>query len=174
MKKEDFFNCKIYTNGHGVEIFKRLISLGFICKLNTKEKAFINAPFMLIEQGIIWCSSDMDFFKKCSLKEITYAEYSNASFYPTKLSEMSKEDYQKIELFGKLVKTCEDWNKVVGYVPDWCNSEDIKYCICAIRDKMLIGTLTNTISPFYFETMESAELFLKTFKSELEKVKGLF
>ena len=174
MKKEDFVNCKIYTNGHGVEIFKKLISLGFICELNKKEKAFINAPFMLIERGIIWCSSDMDFFKKSSLKEITYAEYSNANLYPTKLSEMSKEDYQKIKLFGKLIKTCEDWNKVTGYVPDWLDSNDVKYCISTISDKMIIGTLTNTISPFYFETKGTAELFLKTFKNELEIVKGLF
>ena len=48
------------------EMFNKLIKIGFTTGLTSKEKAFINSPFMFIDKGIIWCGADMDFFKKSS------------------------------------------------------------------------------------------------------------
>ena len=174
MEIKDLENCKIYTEGNGVEMFNKLIKIGFTTGLTSKEKAFINSPFMFIDKGIIWCGADMDFFKKSSLTEISYTEYSNMNLYPITMSDLSSINFDKVQTFARLISTCQEWNRIDEYVPDWESDKDIKYCIWSEKNEMIVSCICYIHSPFCFGSKKTAELFFKMFKAELLYIKELF
>ena len=79
---------------------------------------------------------------------------------------------KKYLIFAALVETCKEWNKIDGFEPDW-NSNTPKYQVKNESNKLSITHFWYYSSPIYFKTQETAQLFLDTYRAELEQVKDL-
>lgn len=78
----------------------------------------------------------------------------------------------KLNLFGRLVLTCREWNRIDGWENKPTNSE--RAAIQYKRNKEIIvdsdcGWTSNTV--IAFKDHQAAELFLSTFNKELQEVK---
>ena len=76
-KKEaiEYLNkSKIYVNGKSKEIQEKLFSLGCKWSTNGETVIYTDKPFLFIDNGIITCASNMEYFKDHEYKEITSEE----------------------------------------------------------------------------------------------------
>lgn len=76
----------------------------------------------------------------------------------------------KLNLFGRLVLTCREWNRIDGFG----NDDEDRYAI-RIRSikgelKVTFGNFVNN-TPTAFKYQPTAELFQSTFNKELQEVK---
>lgn len=78
----------------------------------------------------------------------------------------------KYLLFAALVETCKEWNRIDEFVPDWSNNSN-KWCVRNIKNKIIVDGWLNTSHPIYLKDRDTAELFLDTYRTELEQVKHL-
>jgi hypothetical protein len=74
-----------------------------------------------------------------------------------------------IKAFSKLLKLRRDW--IGDWNPDYCNSDERKYCIEVYQNKFYVTTVVNYSKPFSFPTKELAEEFLKCFEELFEQSK---
>ena len=81
--------------------------------------------------------------------------------------------HSKYFTFIRLVETCREWNKVDGFVPDWTNNTQRKYCIFLQYGELAINEQLVTYRVLYFSRRETTQLFLDTFRTEIESVKEL-
>ena len=79
----------------------------------------------------------------------------------------------KYIMFFCLVETCREWNRIDGFVPDWTNESQKKNVIKCEQVTLNIYSISFTQCPLYFSTRETAQLFLDTFRTEIESVKEL-
>ena len=106
----------------------------------------------------------------------------SSSKYPMKLVDLGTWEAESddhiflhyaYKTFARLVETCREWNKVDGFVPEWTNSTQIKNVIVCDQVNLSIYSVSLTSCPLYFSTRETAQLFLDTFRTEIESVKEL-
>jgi hypothetical protein len=77
----------------------------------------------------------------------------------------------KYQLFIHLVETCKEWNRIVGFKPDWKINN--YYCVSDVPCHGLGVYLLTGPRVLHFRDERTAELFLKTFRDEIELVKDL-
>ena len=77
---------------------------------------------------------------------------------------------QDLLLFGQLVQTCREWNKIDGWENKW---NEYKGVIICTNNCVAIHAVYNISTPIAFKDEKTAELFLSTFRTELEQVKEL-
>lgn len=106
-------------------------------------------------------------FEKIVFKEVK-CKYTKELIYPNFINSTS--DYY---LFFKLVETCKEWNRIDGFVADWSDSNQFKLSVECSNNELRIESWIFTSKPLYFKTKETAELFIETFKEEIEQVKHL-
>lgn len=82
-----------------------------------------------------------------------------------------KEEAQVFAAFSRLIKLRKNW--VGDWKPDWKNSGEVKFAICAAENRIVTGTCYCTSRPLSFPTEEMRDNFLDTFKDLLEIAKPL-
>ena len=106
----------------------------------------------------------------------------SSSKYPMKLVELGTWvtgghdrifELNKYKIFARLVETCREWNRIDGFVPDWTDSFGTKFCIYHANSDLSIFCISITSRVLYFKTKQTAQLFLDTFRTEIESVKEL-
>ena len=79
---------------------------------------------------------------------------------------------KKYVIFAALIETCKEWNMIDDFKPD-LDSDKEKVCICLAENKVQVGFATTASRPLCFENTQTAQLFLDTYRTELEQVKDL-
>lgn len=98
------------------------------------------------------------------------------SKYPMELVSLSilkPKLMNKYETFIRLVETCKEWNRIDGFEADWDDFFTVKWCILNDKNRITIDFLRGSSRPLHFEHRSTAELFLNTFREEIELVKDL-
>jgi len=106
--------------------------------------------------------------EKSTFDEIIFKEVKCK--YPIELSHMTPDLNIQLILFGRLVQTCREWNKIDGF-ENKCGIS--KVCLLNINNNVRSAALEETGKPIAFKDHKTAELFIKTFRTELEQVKEL-
>jgi hypothetical protein len=78
----------------------------------------------------------------------------------------------KYQLFIRLVETCKEWNRIAGFEADW-GGGFAKYVIKFFDNEIYTDVSLYNSFPLHFKNIETAELFLYTFRDEIELVKDL-
>ena len=107
---------------------------------------------------------DKSTFEEIIFKEIR-AEYPKKIVFQWEI----KFEY-KLVLFGQLVQTSLEWNRIDGF-ENKCGNQ--KFCLYNYKNNIGIEVLTDTNNPIAFKDRKTAELFIETFRTELEQVKEL-
>lgn len=73
----------------------------------------------------------------------------------------------------QLVELRDAWNKVDGFVVDWKDNKQFKYCIILSHGNLSFKKQSNHQNVLYFSTWETRELFYDTFRPLIEEAKEL-
>ena len=82
-------------------------------------------------------------------------------------------DFKKYKTFAQLVETCREWNRIDDFVPDWENDGQPKYGIFYASGKLGSLYAEKMSYSLHFMSHETAQLFLNTYRTEIEQVKHL-
>ena len=82
-----------------------------------------------------------------------------------------KEGARVFAVYSRLIKLRKNW--VGDWKPDWKNSGEVKFTICAAENRIVTGTCYCTSRPLSFPTEEMRDNFLDTFIDLLEQAKPL-
>ena len=126
------------------------------------------------------CRSWEDFVKKYVCQGTGYDhdgwryDYNTKSVYvshtPAKIEyQFTREEAVAIDAFSKLLKLRRDW--IGNWNPDYCNSDERKYCIEVYKNEFYITNLGNYSKTFSFPTEEMAEEFLECFRNLFDQCK---
>ena len=85
----------------------------------------------------------------------------------------SKETALKFAAMMQLIEFRDAWNKIDGFVADWNNDSQVKWCILINKNKITVFQLWNSSSPLHFGSKETAELFLNTHRALIEQAGDL-
>lgn len=117
-------------------------------------------------------------FEKIVFKEIERAKYpitiqGICYYYGIYRDTFSLRYEDRLRVLDRLLLARDKWNEIDGFVPDWEYGSQFKYSIFSNRNELLVYTTFNTSCSFSFKTQETAQLFLDTFRKELEEIKEL-
>lgn len=114
------------------------------------------------------------------LEEISQLKQQQNNRYPMKLIDLGlwtaigsrNYDFNKYLKFAELVETCREWNRIDG-LPD-LDSGIRKYgVVYRSAEGIITGSTGYSSYPLHFQDRDTANLFLETFRTEIESVKDL-
>lgn len=118
--------------------------------------------------------------EKSTFEKIVFKEVNNEK-YPTKLRDdypsstlfflISSKYGNKLELLDKLLIARDEWNEINGFEADWKDNNKPKHSITPDCDEFFCSLRYTSRRIFSFKTKETAQLFLDTFRKELEEIK---
>ena len=85
----------------------------------------------------------------------------------------TKERAEAFLALMQLVELRDAYNKVDGFVVDWSNDEQDKFCICVYDNELTQETLRNTHKNLYFGSAETRDLFYEKHIDLIETAKEL-
>jgi len=116
-------------------------------------------------------------FERIVFKEIGRVKY------PTRLTELEYGDTDtytltrrygcELDLLDRLLLARDEWNEIDRFVTDWGNDDCTKYCVVRFENEIKTEYRSVSYSKFAFKSQETAQLFLDTFRTELEEIKEL-
>lgn len=84
----------------------------------------------------------------------------------------SKEKAEAILTLCQLIQLRDCYND--GWVPDWTNSQELKYVLILINNKWVVELRTTLACMFAFKSEELRNQFLENFSDLLDKIKPLY
>lgn len=105
--------------------------------------------------------------------ERTYFEIAFARSLEQIRKELTYEkNYDKeVEALTRLLNTRNFYNQ--GWVPDWTNEEEFKYCVIVERGRPVAWDETTVQHPLYFKSEETRDAFMHHFEDLIEQAKEL-
>lgn len=85
----------------------------------------------------------------------------------------TKERAEAFLALMQLVELRDAWNKVDGFVSDWSDSSQTKYCIYYFKTKPNVDASFLVKKVLFFGSKETAQLFLEKFAQLIETAKEL-
>ena len=115
-------------------------------------------------------------FEKIVFKEVEKCKYPTLSaaiwWYEKRGSILVTTKYlEKLSILDRLLIARDKWNEIDGFVADYSNRYTKKYSLQVWGEKIQVNIAFELNSKFTFNTRETAQLFLDTFRKELEEIK---
>lgn len=106
--------------------------------------------------------------EKSTLDKIIFKEVKEKYPMDLGISLQTVDFHDKLNLFGRLVLTCREWNRIDGFEND---ANNIKQAIILDYKTVCVSGFSSNNRAIAFKDYQTAEKFLSTFKKELEEVK---
>lgn len=85
----------------------------------------------------------------------------------------TKERAEAILALTQLLELRDAWNEIDGFVVDWNDHEQDKWCITPVSGNVSFNIYGSVSRVLFFNTLEKAKLFEKTFKDLILTAKEL-